>query len=92
MQVINFYSNASEKPNLHERSQSTYTYNTIDQDNPVSVNSRNKMFEIDKVRKQSTDSFDISKNDISEISKKTTEMPFKSTELMKSKVLQIKKK
>ena len=48
--------------------------------------------EIDKVRKQSTDSFDISKNDISEISKKTTEMPFKSTELMKSKVLQIKKK
>lgn len=91
MQVINFYSNASEKPNLHERNQSTYTYNTIDQDNPVSVNSRNKMFEIDKVRKQSTDSFDISKNDISEISKKTTEMPFKSTDLMKSKVLQIKK-
>lgn len=89
IQVVNFY---SEKPNLHERNQSTYTYNTIDQDNPVSVNSRNKMFEIDKVRKQSTDSFDISKNDISEIQKKTTEMPFRSTELMKSKVLQVKKK
>ena len=93
VQVINFY---NEKPELYQR-KNNLSYATLDQENPNSINSRNRMYEIDRARKQlsSSDSFEfnLNRNDLSsEIDKKTTDMALRTTDFTKTQLFQIQKK
>lgn len=93
VQVINFY---NEKPELYQR-KNNLSYATLDQENLNSINSRNRMYEIDRARKQSSSSdsfeFNLNRNDLSsEIDKKTTDMALRTTDFTKTQLFQIQKK
>lgn len=95
VQIIKFY---SEKAELHKRKVSNLSYATLDQENPISINSRNKINETDRTKKQlssSSDSFEfnLNRNDLSsEIDKKTTDMALKTTDFTKTQIFKKQKK